>query len=345
MKTTGRALSSTTLAACVALIAVACSGGHRGESSEGTSTPPASGTGTAEAPTGQGGTLSLKGSDTMVILAQRFAEGYMHAHAGTTIQVAGGGSGTGIAALLDGTTDIADSSRPISERETNDLQSRRHVAPHETRVAIDALAVYVHQSSPLQSLTLEQLSAIFRGEVTNWSAVGGPDAPIVLYSRENNSGTYAYFKEHVLHNADFAANAQTLPGTAAVINAVSHDPNGIGYGGIGYAEGVRVLAIAAEGSEPIAPTMENAVSGRYPISRFLMMYTAGEPSGLAADFLAWVVTPDGQALVEQAGYYPLPREGAAAAPSEAPGAAPSAAPADPTAPAAAPAAPAEGATH
>lgn len=296
----------------LAALVIACSGGH-GRTEE---TPPeGAGSGTAT-PTGRGGTLSLKGSDTMVILAQRFAEGYMHSHAGTTIQVSGGGSGTGFAALLDGTTDIADASRPINEREIADLQTRRHAAAHETRVAIDALAVYVNQSSTLQSLSLDQLSQIFRGEVTNWSAVGGPDAPIVLYSRENNSGTYAYFKEHVLHNADFAAQAQTLPGTAAVINAVSHDPNGIGYGGIGYAEGVRVLSIS-NGGEPVAPTMANALSGSYPISRYLFMYTAGDPSGLAAEFLAWVVTPDGQALVEEAGYYPLPHDApAAAAPSE-----------------------------
>lgn len=320
----------TLLSSVLAAVAVACSGGH-GRGGEAPATE-ATGSGTGpEATSARGGTLSLKGSDTMVILAQRFAEGYMHAHEGTTIQVSGGGSGTGIAALLDGTTDVADSSRPISERETSDLQSRRHVAPHETRVAIDALAVYVNQSSTLQSLTIDQLSQIFTGAVTNWSAVGGPDAPIVLYSRENNSGTYAYFKEHVLHNADFAAQAQTLPGTAAVINAVSHDPNGIGYGGIGYAEGVRVLAIS-NGGAPIAPTMENAVSGAYPISRYLYMYTAGDPSGLAAEFLAWVVTPEGQALVEEAGYYPLPRDPSpgAVAPVPPPSADP-AAPADPAA--------------
>jgi phosphate transport system substrate-binding protein len=315
------------ISSVAAMLVIACSGGH-GHSGESPPESSATGSGAPET-TGRGGTLSLKGSDTMVILAQRFAEGYMHAHEGTTIQVSGGGSGTGIAALLDGTTDIADSSRSISERETADLQTRQHAAPHETRVAIDALAVYVNQSSSIQSLTMEQLSQIFRGEVTNWSGVGGPDAPIVLYSRENNSGTYAYFKEHVLHNADFAAQAQTLPGTAAVINAVSHDPNGIGYGGIGYAEGVHVLSIA-NGAEPVAPTMQNALSGAYPISRYLYMYTAGEPSGLAGDFLAWVVTPAGQALVEEAGYYPLPREGAAPAEPAAPTAPAAAAPSPPT---------------
>jgi phosphate transport system substrate-binding protein len=303
---TNRRLSMLLTLAAIASAAVACSGGHGRGGAESEPEPSGEGTTPTEA---RGATLSLKGSDTMVILAQRFAEGYMHAHPGATIQVSGGGSGTGISALLDGTTDVADSSRPITDREREDLRTRRHVEIHETRVALDALAVYVNQASTVPSLSLTQLSGIYRGEITNWSAVGGPDAPIVLYSRENNSGTYAYFKEHVLGGADFAAEAQTLPGTAAVINAVSHDPNGIGYGGIGYAEGVRVLPVAADG-EPIPPTLENAVSGRYPISRYLFMYTAGEPTGAVADLLAWVVTPEGQALVTEAGFYPLPVEGA-----------------------------------
>ncbi len=294
--------------AATASILVGCSGGHGSSEAE----PQGSGA-DPSAPTGRGATLSLKGSDTMVILAQRFAEGYMHGHPGTTIQVSGGGSGTGISALIDGTTDVADSSRPISERERGDLRTRRHVEAHETRVALDALAVYVNEASTVPSLSLTQLSGIYRGEIHNWSEVGGPDAPIVLYSRENNSGTYAYFKEHVLGGGDFAAEAQTLPGTAAVINAVSHDPNGIGYGGIGYAEGVRVLPVSADG-EPIPPTLENAVSGRYPISRFLFMYTAGEPTGAVADLLAWAVTPEGQALVTEAGYYPLPTDAPATSP-------------------------------
>jgi phosphate transport system substrate-binding protein len=283
-----RTLLVAILSLCVLALS-ACSGGH-GEGARGAS----------------GGTLTIKGSDTMVILAQRWAEAYMRAHEGTTIQVSGGGSGTGIAALLNGTTDIANSSRPIEDSERTRLEQRRGGAVRETRVALDALAVYVHEGSPVQSLTIAQLSDIFRGRVTSWSAVGGPDRPIVLYSRENNSGTYAYFKEHVLDGADFAAAAQTLPGTAAVINAVTRDPNGIGYGGIGYAGGVRTLPIAADGP-PIAPTVENATSGAYPLARHLYMYSAGEPSPTAADFLAWVVSPEGQALVEQVGFYPLPR--------------------------------------
>jgi phosphate transport system substrate-binding protein len=293
-------------ALCAAALA-ACSGGHR-------EAPSGEPTGAAEATEERGASLSLKGSDTMVILAQRFADGYMRRHAGTVIEVSGGGSGTGFAALLNGTTDIANASRPINERETTTLRERGTAAV-ETRVALDALAVYVNQTNALPSLTMAQLAAIFRGEVTNWSAVGGADAPIVLYSRENNSGTYAYFKEHVLEGADFAVTAQTLPGTAAVINAIAHDPNGIGYGGIGYAEGVRTVPLAAEGGAPVAPTMENALSGAYPVSRYLLMYTAGAPTGVTAEFLAWVVTAEGQALVTEAGFFPL-RAGAdgAAAP-------------------------------
>jgi phosphate transport system substrate-binding protein len=307
-----RSLSLLTLAASLlALGVVACSGGHGRES-----TPSAEGEGEApaEQPT-RGGTLSVKGSDTMVILAQRWAEGFMASHEGAQVQVSGGGSGTGIASLLGGTADIANASRPMNDRERASLSSDRHAEANETRVALDALAVYVHTDNAIASLTMEQLASIYRGQVTNWSAVGGPDRPIVLYSRENNSGTYAYFKEHVLGNQDFALTAQTLPGTAAVINAVSHDVSGIGYGGIGYAEGVRTVPIVGADGAPVDPTLENATSGRYPLSRFLFMYTAGEPRGLAADFIGFVTSEEGQRLVEQAGFYPLPRDGAAAAAS------------------------------
>lgn len=274
-----------------ALLVAGCSGGHGGE------------------PSGddrEGGTLTIKGSDTMVILAQRWAEQYMRSHPGATIQVSGGGSGTGIAALINGTTDIANASREIRPSERRTIAQRRGAEPEEARVALDALAVYVHQNNPVQSLTMSELARMYRGEVRNWSEVGGPDLPVVLYSRENNSGTYAYFKEHVLEDRDFAASAQTLPGTSAVINAVSRDRGGIGYGGIGYAEGVKTLPIAAEGGQPIAPTLQNATSGTYPLARYLHMYTVGAPSGLAADFIEWVRSPEGQALVEATGFYPLP---------------------------------------
>lgn len=292
-----RTLASALCAALffTSVLVGACSGGHRG--------------GAGGAGAGGSSTLTIAGSDTMVILAQRFAEAYMRAHPGTTIQVSGGGSGTGIAALVNGTTTIADASRAMKDDEKARLRTQRHADAHETRVALDAVAVYVHSSNSLPQLTIAQLASIYRGQVTNWKDVGGADRPIVLYSRENNSGTYVYFKEHVLEDADFATHAQTLPGTAAVINAVSRDPGGIGYGGIAFATGVRAVALVGSDGAPVAPTLATATSGAYPLSRFLFMYTAGTPAGTAKEFLDWVTSPEGQALVEPVGYYPVPRGG------------------------------------
>ncbi len=261
----------------------------------------------------QGSTVTIKGSDTMVILAQKWAQAFMKEQPGAVLQVSGGGSGTGVAALINGTADLANASRAMKEKEKKQLKSRRDVEAKEFRVALDSLAVYVHASSPIQSLTIPQLKKIFRAQATNWKDFGGPDKRIVLYSRENNSGTYAYFKEHVLSKEDFAATAQTLPGTAAVINAVSKDPNGIGYGGIAYSEGVRAIKVAREGQEPVAPTMENAMSGKYPISRYLHVYSAGEPTRVAKQYLDFILSDAGQSIVEGVGYYPLPKQDAVAA--------------------------------
>jgi phosphate transport system substrate-binding protein len=258
-------------------------------------------------------TLTIKGSDTMVILAQNWAQAFMDANPGKVLQVSGGGSGTGVAALINGTADLANASRPIKDKERKQLAKRRGVEAQEFRVALDSLAVYVPAANKIEALSIPQLKKIFRGQVTNWKDVGGEDRPIVLYSRENNSGTYAYFKEHVLDNEDFAATAQTLPGTAAVINAVSKDAGGIGYGGIAYSEGVRTVQVAAADGEPVEPTMENATSGKYPLSRFLNIYSAGEPSGIAKEYLEFVLSDAGQKVVEGVGYYPLPKEATAAA--------------------------------
>ena len=265
------------------------------------------------AQTRRGSTLTIKGSDTMVILAQNWAEAFMKANPGKVVQVSGGGSGTGVAALINGTADLANASRPIKDKERKQLRKRRNAEAQEFRVALDSLAVYVPAANKIESLTIPQLKKIFRGQTTNWKDVGGDDREIVLYSRENNSGTYAYFKEHVLDNDDFAATAQTLPGTAAVINAISKDPAGIGYGGIAYAEGVRTVKVAAADGEPVEPTMENATSGKYPLSRFLNIYSAGEATGIAKDYLDFVLSDEGQKVVEGVGYYPLPKEASAAA--------------------------------
>jgi len=264
----------------------------------------------SRAPSNRARAVTVKGSDTMVILGQRFAEIYMQRHPGTVIQVTGGGSGTGIAALINGTTDIAQSSRPIKPAEAEQVRAKFGVEVMEIPVALDGLAVYVHESNPVEELSLAHLKAIYTGRITNWKEVGGPDLPIVLYSRENNSGTYVYFKEHVLENADFAPTTQTLPGTAAVINAVAKDPKAIGYGGIAYGTGIKALKIRKDATAPaVAPTLEDVLSGRYPISRQLYFYTVGKPSNpVVRDFIRWVLSPEGQAVVKDVGYYPLPEE-------------------------------------
>lgn len=259
-----------------------------------------------DGPSARGQTLTIKGSDTLVMLAQRLAEAYMQKNPGTAIQVTGGGSGTGIAGLINGTTEIATASRAMKEAEKAQVQARRGQPAVEHAVALDGIAIYVHKDNPVPHLTLEQIKGIYEGRIKDWSEVGGPAGAITLYSRENNSGTYAYFKEEVLQDEDFAVMTQTLPGTAAVVNAVSKDPKGIGYGGIAYGSDVRPLPVKEdEASEAVAPTMETVTNGTYPIARKLFMYTVGEPTGIAADFLDFATSPEGQELAEKAGYYPL----------------------------------------
>lgn len=259
---------------------------------------------------GQARPVTVKGSDTMVILGQRFAERFMQQYPGTTIQITGGGSGTGIAALINGSTDIAQSSRPMKETEKQQVKERYNKEVIETPVALDGLAVYVHHSNPVNKLTLAQVKAIYTGSITNWNAVGGRNAPIVLYSRENSSGTYEYFKEHVLNKEDFAAAVQPLPGTAAVVNAVGNDPNAIGYGGIAYLQQVKPLLLKKDDASPaIGPTHENVLSQSYPLSRELYFYTVGKPSNpVAIEFIRWVLSEQGQAVVKEVEYFSLPEE-------------------------------------
>jgi len=253
--------------------------------------------------------FNIKGSDTMVILGQRWAETYMKKNAGVTIQVTGGGSGTGIAALINGTTDICESSRAMKDKEKDELKAKRNAPVVETKVALDALAVYVNGKSQIQEISVPTLAKIYKGEIKSWKDVGGPDKPIVLYGRENNSGTYGYFKEHVLDNKDFTAQVQTLAGTSAVVNAVKGDENGIGYGGIAYLEGIRGLKVKKDDTAPaVAPSLETAQNGTYPISRFLYFYTAGETTGTQKKFIDWVVGDDGQKVIGEVGYYPLPKK-------------------------------------
>jgi phosphate transport system substrate-binding protein len=252
----------------------------------------------------QAGAITVKGSDTMVILGQRWAEEYMKKNPASKVQVTGGGSGTGLAALINGTTDIAMSSRPIKEAETEKLRGRFNTVGSEVSVAKDGVTFYVHESNTLNSLTMDQLKGIYLGDIINWKEVGGPDAPIVVYSRENSSGTYVFVKDNLLGGDDYTATAQTLPGTAAVVNAVSKEKFGIGYGGAAYAKGVKELKIK-KGSEEIAPTAENIKSGKYPLSRDLYFYLRAKPSGEVKAFIDFTLSADGQSIVTKVGYFPV----------------------------------------
>ncbi len=250
--------------------------------------------------------LTIKGSDTMVILGQRWAESYMAVHPGAVVQVTGGGSGTGIAALINGTTDICQSSRPIKEAEQSQVEQKYGGRAHETVVAKDGLSIYLNEASPITALTLEQIKGVYTGAITSWRQLGGPDAAIVVYGRENNSGTFVYFMDEVLGGADFAAAVQTLPGTAAVVNAVARDPHGIGYGGAAYAKGVRDCGVRKdEASAPVLPNADTVRDGSYPISRGLYYYTRKAPEGALAEFVTYVLSDEGQKLVQEVGYFPV----------------------------------------
>lgn len=251
-------------------------------------------------------TITVKGSDTMVILAQRWAELYMSKHPNVTIQVTGGGSGVGISALINGTTDICNASRPMKKSEREKLKQRFNTLGVEIKVAKDGLSLYVNQSNSIKSLTLEQIKDIYSGKITNWKQVGGNDAKIIVYGRENSSGTYVYFKDNVLGGADYTPSMQSLPGTAAVVNAVSKDRNGIGFGGAAYAKGIRLLAVKKDAASPgYGPSEENIKKGVYPITRFLYMYTKSKPSGAVKEYIDWVLSDEGQQVVSKVGYFPI----------------------------------------
>jgi phosphate transport system substrate-binding protein len=252
------------------------------------------------------GTVTVKGSDTMVVLGQRWAEEYMKKFPQTTVQVTGGGSGTGISALINGTTDVCEASRAMKDTEKKQLAEKAGAPPVEITVAKDGLSVYVNESNPLKELTMAQLKAIFTGKVTSWKEVGGPDAKIIPYSRENSSGTYVFFKEHVLENADYTPRAQNMPGTAAVVNAVAKEKFGIGYGGAAYAKGIKVLKIKKDDkAAAIAPEDKTIKDGTYPLSRPLFFYVRAKPSTDIKAFTDWVLTPEGQAIATKVGYFPI----------------------------------------
>ena len=254
------------------------------------------------------GNITVKGSDTLVILAQKWAEVYMGKNSDVKIQVTGGGSGIGIAALQSQTTDLCNSSRKIKAAEIQKCIIAFNARPTEYKVALDGLSVYVNGDNAIKELTIDQLNGIFTGKIKNWKEVGGADAPITVYSRENSSGTYEFFKEHVLKGADFVSSAQTMPGTAAIIQAIAKDKGGIGYGGAAYGESVKHLFVKKDENSPaIEPTEQNVVNGTYPIWRYLYVYVnPALDKGEIGAYLSWIRGDEGQKIVKDVGYYPLP---------------------------------------
>ena len=256
--------------------------------------------------------IQIKGSDTMVNLGQAWAEAYMRQYPEALIAVTGGGSGTGIAALIDKTCDIAESSRKIKEKEINEAK-KNGVEPVEFMVAMDGLAVVVSQENPVKELTVDQLADIFMGKITNWKELGGDDLPIVLLSREVNSGTHVYFKEQVLRKGDakrkeeFDPGALLMPSSQAIADEIAQNPNAIGYYGIGYSSPTqKILAIAKDKkSQPHFPTVENVMSGKYYISRPLLMYTGSEPQGVVKDFIGFALSDEGQRIVREVDFVPI----------------------------------------
>jgi phosphate transport system substrate-binding protein len=254
--------------------------------------------------------LQVKGSDTMVNLMSNIAEAYMTAHPGTTVAVTGGGSGTGIAALLNGTTDICAASRSWKKEEI-DLAKSKGINPTPTVVGLDGIAVMVNKMNPVSELSIEQLRKIYTGEYTNWKDVGGPDRKLVVLSRESNSGTYVYFQEHVLNKADYAKTALLLSSTAAITKAVTDDASAIGYGGIAYAEHANVKTIMVKNTTDataVAPSTETVLNGTYPISRPLYLYTNGTPAGDVKTFVDYCMSSAGQKIVTETGYIAAPKQ-------------------------------------
>lgn len=254
------------------------------------------------------------GSDTMVNLAQAWAEEYAHVDPTVSIEVSGGGSGTGIAALENGTVDIANCSRQVEPQEAAQIRKNTGKEPREFMVGHDALAVYVHRSNPIEAITLEQLAQIYAegGTLNSWSALGvtipGGADEIIRISRQSNSGTYAYFREAVLGKGhDFRLGSRDMNGSKDVVELVSKTPGAIGYSGMGYATpDVKMLRVARKAGDPsVAPTVETTLNQSYPIARPLFMYTLGEPGGAVKKYLDWVHSEAGQQIVVKSGYVPL----------------------------------------
>ena len=255
--------------------------------------------------------IENKGSDTIVNLALAWAEAYQAAHPDVRISVTGGGSGTGIASLINGTVDLANASRQIKEEESENARANG-IEPVEHIIARDAIAVIVHPNNPVRQLTLKQISDIYSGKINNWSELGGEDRPIVRLSRETNSGTHVYFLETVLRlgNAEdktlFSTDTLLLPSSEGIIAEVRQNPNAIGYDGLGYVpHDLKMIAIAEEeGGAYVLPSIPTVNDKTYPIARDLYMYTDGEPTGLVKEYLDWILDEEAQEIVAELGFVP-----------------------------------------
>jgi phosphate transport system substrate-binding protein len=256
--------------------------------------------------------IENKGSDTIVNLALAWAERYQAQNPEVRISVTGGGSGTGIAALINGTVDLANASRRIKDEEIATAQSQG-IQPLEHIIARDAIAVIVNADNPVSELTLQQIADIYSGKITNWRELGGEDRPIVKLSRETNSGTHVYFLETVLRlgRSDdktlFSTDTLLLPSSEGIVAEVRHNPNAIGYDGLGYVpHDVKMIAIAKEaGGDYILPSIETVNDKRYPIARDLYIYTNGEPTGVVREYLEWILSTEAQEIVAELGFVPV----------------------------------------
>lgn len=251
--------------------------------------------------------VTIKGSDTMVHLMSSMAEAYMKFKAGDQVSVTGGGSGTGIAAIINGTTDICASSRDMQQKEKDDAKSK-NVNIVEKVIAFDGLAVIVHPDNPISELTMEQVKKVFTGAYKNWKELGGPDHPITALSRESNSGTYVFFQEHVLEKENFDPTVKLMPASSSIAQSISQDKWSIGYLGLGYTKegNIKVLNIKKDAnSQAVTPSHNTVLDKSYSIARPLFLIFNGEPQGISASFLEFSLSPEGQKIVEETGYVTL----------------------------------------
>ena len=256
--------------------------------------------------------IQQKGSDTLLVLAQNWAEAYINIHENVEIVVSAGGSGTGISALINKQIDIADASRQIKQKEL-EKASEAGVEPVEWKVALDGISIIVNKENPLDELSYDHLRRIYNGSLVNWSEVGGNEDVIIAYGRQSTSGTYVYFNEEVLNEDDYRVDKQQLAGNAEIVEAVIRDPNGIGYVGVAYAEARKnelkmVNVKKADTDRAYQPTKDDIASGKYPISRYLYVYTDGIPKGAVAEYLKFILSGDGQEIVNDVGYIALPQQ-------------------------------------